>query len=137
MRTELRTSKRIFSLVNDENWLREPALSALKEHDNVHTSIFAYAEVLVLFYDCATASYDVDVPRAISNLLELVPIAPKAHEDVVLAGAAFIDEYHLPPFDALHAGIVATRGESVLTSERDYDAVGLERLPPEPTPDEE
>ncbi|RRJ32530.1 type II toxin-antitoxin system VapC family toxin [Halocatena pleomorpha] len=127
----------LVALVKNEDWLREPALSALKEHDNIHTSILAYAEVLVLFCDRDTVSYDIDAPRAISNLLELVPIVPKAHEDVVLAGAAFIDEYHLIPFDALHAGIVATRGESVLTSERDYDAVGLERLSLEPTSEEE
>lgn len=125
----------LVALVKNENWLRQSALSALEEHDDIHTSILGYAEVLVLFYDRDTASYDIDVPRVISNLLELVPIAPEAHEDVVLAAAAFIDEYHLPPFDTLHAGLVATSGERVLTSERDYDAVGLERLALEPTPD--
>lgn len=127
----------LIALVKEKDWLREPALRAIEEHDDIHTSILAYAEVLVLFYDRDTASYDIDVPRAIANLLEVVRIAPDAHEDAVLAAAAFIDEYHLTPFDALHAGVVATRGESVLTSEREYDAVGLERLPLEPTPDTE
>jgi hypothetical protein len=53
-------------------------------------------------------------------------------EDAVLAAAAFVEEYQLTPFDALHAGVAATRGERVLSSERDYDTVGLDRTPLEP-----
>lgn len=117
------------ALVKDDDWLREPALGALDERDDVHTSILAYAEVLVLFYDRDRAEYEIDPPRAIANLLELVPIAPEEHEDAVLAAAAFLDEFHMSPFDALHAGIAATRDEQILSSEQDYDTVGLERTP--------
>ncbi|USZ67899.1 PIN domain-containing protein [Halorussus salilacus] len=117
------------ALVKDDDWLREPALRALEERDDIHTSILAYAEVLVLFYDRETAEYDIDPPRAISNLLELVPVVPEAHEDAVLAAAAFLDEYEMTPFDALHAGIVTTGEDRVLSSERDYDSIGLERVP--------
>ena len=120
------------ALVKDEDWLREPALRALEERDDVHTSLLAYAEVLVLFYDRETAEYEIDAPRAIANLLELVPIVPKEHEDAVLAAASFLDEYQLTPFDALHAGIAATGEGSVLSSEKDYDEVGLDRIPLEP-----
>ena len=120
------------ALVKDEDWLREAALQALDERDDLHTSILAYAEVLVLFYDRERADYEIDAPRAIANLLELVPITPPEHEDAVLAAAAFIEEYDLTPFDALHAGVAATGGERVLSSERDYDTVGLDRVPLEP-----
>ena len=120
------------ALVKDEDWLRESALHALDERDDLHTSILAYAEVLVLFYDREQADYEIDAPRAIANLLELVPITPPEHEDAVLAAAAFIEEYDLTPFDALHAGVAATGGERVLSSERDYDTVGLDRVPLEP-----
>ena len=120
------------ALVKDEDWLRESALHALDERDDLHTSILAYAEVLVLFYDRERADYEIDAPRAIANLLELVPITPPEHEDAVLAAAAFIEEYDLTPFDALHAGVAATGGERVLSSERDYDTVGLDRVPLEP-----
>lgn len=127
------------ALVKDEDWLRGPAIQALEERDDIHTSILAYAEVLVLFYDHETAAYEIeiDTPRAISNLLELVPIVPEEHEDVVLAAAAFLDEYHLTPFDALHAGVVACGDERVLSSEQDYDTVGLDRVPLEPDPESE
>ena len=124
------------ALVKNEDWLRESALSALEERDDLHTSILAYAEVLVLFYDREEADYEIDAPRAISNLLELVPIQPVEHEDAVLAAAAFLDEYQMTPFDALHAGIIATGEGSVLSSEKDYDAVGLDRTPLEPNVEE-
>lgn len=124
------------ALVKAEDWLQEPALRTLEERDDVYTSILAYAEVLVLFYDREQADYEIDIPRAITNLLELVPITPVEHEDAVLTAAAFLEEYHLTPFDALHAGVVATGGRAVLSSEQDYDTVGLERTPLEPNSEE-
>lgn len=126
----------LIALVDDDDWLHDGAIRALDEHDDIHTSILAYAEVLVLFYDREAAEYDIDAPRAITNLLELVPIRPTEHEDAVLAAAAFINEYDLTPFDALHAGFVATRDERVLSTEQDYDTVGLDRTPLEPDVDE-
>ncbi|GAB7092612.1 hypothetical protein JCM18237_28830 [Halorubrum luteum] len=120
------------ALVKDDDWLQDAAVRALEERDDIHTSILTYAEVLVLFYDRETAEYAIDAPRAITNLLELVPILPKEHEDAVLAAAAFLDEYDLTPFDALHAGIVTTGTERVLSTEQDYDTVGLDRTPLEP-----
>ncbi|KTG11037.1 twitching motility protein PilT [Haloprofundus marisrubri] len=117
------------ALVKEEDWLRESALRALEDRDDIHTSILAYAEILVLFYDREQAAYEIDAPRAISNLLELVPIQPSKHEDAVLAAAAFLDEYQMTPFDALHAGIATTRDGTVLSSEKDYDTIGLDRLP--------
>jgi predicted nucleic acid-binding protein len=124
------------ALVKDDDWLRESAVRSLEERDDLYTSILAYAEVLVLFYDREDTEYEIDPPRAITNLLELVPIRPEEHEDAVLAAAAFLDEYDMTPFDALHAGIVTTSGEPVLSTEQDYDVVGLERVPLEPTSDE-
>lgn len=115
------------ALVKDDDWLQDAAISALEEHDDIHTSILAYAEVLVLFYDREAAEYEIDAPRAITNLLELVPIVPEEHEDAVLAAAAFLDEYDLTPFDALHAGLVTTGEGRVLSTEQDYDTIGLDR----------
>lgn len=120
------------ALVKDDDWLQDAAIRAIEERDDIHTSILAYAEILVLFYDREAAAYDIDAPRAITNLLELVPIQPKEHEDAVLAAAAFIDEDDLTPFDALHAGIVTTGENRVLSTEQDYETVGLNRTPLEP-----
>lgn len=120
------------ALVKDDDWLREAAIRSLDEHDDIHTSILSYAELLVLFYDRETSTYEIDAPRAITNLLELVSIVPERHEEAVLAAAAFVDEYEMTPFDALHAGIVATGDERVLSTEQDYDQVGLDRTSLEP-----
>ena len=119
----------LIALLKDDDWLRDPAVRALEERDDIHTSILAYAEVLVLFYDREAAEYDIDAPRAVTDLLELVPVRPNEHEDAVLAAAAFLDEYDLTPFDALHAGLVTTGEGRVLSTEQDYDTVGLDRTP--------
>ncbi|RBI60028.1 PIN domain nuclease [halophilic archaeon] len=117
------------ALIKDDDWLQEPVLAALEEQDDIHTSILAYAEVLVLFYNREQAEYKIDVPRAITNLLELVPVTPEQHEDAILAAATFLDEYDMTPFDALHAGMAATEEGAVLSSEQDYDTAGLDRIP--------
>ncbi|EMA32356.1 PilT protein domain-containing protein [Halobiforma lacisalsi AJ5] len=122
--------------MKEDDWLQDAVIRALEERDDIHTSILAYAEVLVLFYDHETAEYEIDAPRAITNLLELVPIVPNEHEDAVLAAAAFLDEYDLTPFDALHAGLVTVGDECVLTTEQDYDTVGLDRTPLKPVSSE-
>nr|WP_284009198.1 hypothetical protein [Halomicroarcula sp. YJ-61-S] len=49
-----------------------------------------------------------------------------------MAAAAFLDEYDLTPFDALHAGLVTSGEGRVLSTEQDYDTVGLDRLPLDP-----
>lgn len=124
------------ALLKDDDWLQDGALQAVDDRDDIYTSILAYAEVLVLCYDREQAEYDIDVPRAITNLLELVPIRPAEHEDAVLAAATFLDDYQLTPFDALHAGMATTGDGSVLSSEKDYDTVGLDRHPLETYLDE-
>jgi len=124
------------ALIKDDDWLRDPALRALEDQDDIHTSILAYAEVLVLFYDREQAEYEIDAPRAITNLLELVPIKPAHHEDAVLAAATFLEEHQMTPFDALHAGMAATGEGVVLSSEQDYETAGFDRLPLESYLDE-
>jgi predicted nucleic acid-binding protein len=117
----------LIALLKDDDWLQDAALAALDDED-VHTSILAYAEVLVLFYDRGRGEYDVDAPRAVTNLLELVPVEPQRHEEAVLAAAAFLDEHDMTPFDALHAGLAATTDRAVLSSETDYDDTGVDRV---------
>lgn len=107
------------ALMKDEDWLQGAAIRVLDEHEDIHTSILAYAEILVLMYDREAAEYDIDAPRAITNLLELVPIAPAEHEEAVLAAAAFLDEYDLTPFDALH--LVESNDETIVSSDSAYE----------------
>lgn len=118
----------LIALLKDDDWLQDAALAALDDED-VHTSILAYAEVLVLFDDRDRGAFDIDAPRAVTDLLELVPVEPQRHEDAVLAAAAFLGEHDMTPFDALHAGLAATTDHAVLSSETDYDDTGVDRVP--------
>ncbi|GAA0283813.1 PIN domain-containing protein [Halobacterium noricense] len=117
----------LVALAKDDDWLQDAAVQALDEYDP-HTSILAYAELLVLFYDREQGSYEIDIPRAVTNLLELVPVVPRTHEDAVLAAATFIEDEELTPFDALHAGLAATRDETLLASETAYETVGVDHV---------
>ncbi len=117
----------LVALAKDDDWLQDAAVQALDEYDP-HTSILAYAELLVLFYDREQGSYEIDIPRAVTNLLELVPVVPRTHEDAILAAATFIEDEELTPFDALHAGLAATRDERLLSSETVYETVGVDHV---------
>jgi len=121
----------LFAIAKPDDWLQSEAVAAL-EQDDIHTSLLAYAEFLVRAYDSGEG-FEFDVSRTITNLLEVVPIYPKADEDVVLAAVTYLDEHDLTPFDALHAGIAATRDERILGSDRAFDALDVERVPLEPT----
>jgi hypothetical protein len=63
----------LIALAKDSDWLKENAEDALQDEDtDVSTSILAYAEFLLL-----TEKYGIDRVRAVSNLLEMVPVVPR------------------------------------------------------------
>lgn len=119
----------LMSLAKQDDWLQDAALDALGEYENIHTSITAYTEFLMLAYDEEAADYSIDVGRAVGDLVELVPVRPAEHEEAVLTAAVLADEHGFTPFDAIHAGIAIVTDESVLSTEQDYDAVELDRIP--------
>lgn len=120
----------LFALAKPDDWLKEETNAAL-EREDVHTSLLAYAEFLVRAYD-EGEGFDFDVPRLIANLLEVVPVRPEADEEAILAAATYLEEHDMTPFDALHAGIAATRNERILASDRAFDDLDIERVPLEP-----
>lgn len=120
----------LFAVAKSDDWLSDRAERAL-EREEVHTSLLAYGEFLVSAYDPGKG-FDFDVPRTVANLLETVPVRPEADQQVLLAAATYLDEHELTPFDALHAGMAAARGERILASDRAFDEVDVERVPLEP-----
>ena len=120
----------LFALAKPDDWLEEEATAAL-EREEVQTSLLAYAEFLVATYD-EGEGFEFDVPRTVANLLELVPVRPEADEHAVLTAATYLEEHEMTPFDALHAGIAATRDERILASDRAFDDLDVERVPLEP-----
>ena len=114
----------LIALGKDSDWLKENAEGGLRDEDiEVSTSILAYAEFLLL-----AEKYDIDRARAVSNLLELVPVLPEEHSQAVLKAAKYQEEHGMTTFDSLHAGLAETRGARILSSEQDYDALDIERV---------
>lgn len=117
----------LFALAKDSDWLKADAKAAI-DAEEVHTSIIAYTEYLQYFYDPDAAEYTVPVTTVIPNLLEKVPVHPAEHEQALLAAVAFISDHNLTPADAVHAGLAHMGGEPVISTEQDYDVVGVERV---------
>lgn len=122
----------LLALAKPDDWLQDSARKALEEHDDIHTSINAYTELLLYTYDSEAGEYTIDVERALTNLVERVPVQPAVHEEAVLVAAVLASEDDFTPFDAIHAGITIATGESILSSEQDYDKIDVDRLPLEP-----
>jgi predicted nucleic acid-binding protein len=119
----------LLALAKDTDWLQGPTENALAEYD-VETSPFSYLELLL-----ARERYEFDYVPLVANLLELVPVRDEEEKQVVLKAVNYYDE-GMTPFDAFHAATAETRGVDVLSSERDYEDVEVERVPLEPTDDE-
>ncbi|WP_049979594.1 PIN domain-containing protein [Halolamina rubra] len=119
----------LLALAKDSDWLQGSAEEALAEHD-VETSAFSYLELLL-----ARERYEFDYVPLVANLLELVPVKDEAEKQVVLKAVNYYEE-GMTPFDAFHAATAETRGMDVLSSEKDYDDIEVERVPLEPTDEE-
>lgn len=121
----------LIALVKPDDWLNDRAEAALGGDEEIYTSLLAYVELLVEAYE-PDVGIDYDVPRVVANLLEVVPIEPVHDEDVALAAATYLDEHEVTPFDAFHAGITATNGDRICSSDRIFDDLDLDRVPLEP-----
>lgn len=122
----------LIALVTPDDWLREQAQAALDDDSvDVHTSLLAYAEFLTHAYESGVG-IDFDVPHAVANLIEMVPIEPKRDEDAALAAATYLEEHAITPFDAFHAGISVTENQPICSSDRVFDELGLDRVSLEP-----
>ena len=119
----------LLALAKDSGWLQGSAEGALVEYD-IETAPFSYLELLL-----ARERYEFDYVPLVANLLELVPVRNEEEKQVVLKAVNYYDE-GMTPFDAFHAATAETRGMDVLSSEKDYEEIEVERVPLEPTDEE-
>lgn len=115
----------LLALAKDSDWLQQPAENALDEYD-VETSAFSYLELLL-----ARERYEFDYVPLVANLLELVPVRDDEDRQIVLKAVNYYDD-GMTPFDAFHAATAETRSLNVLSSEKDYEHIEVERVPLEP-----
>ncbi|WP_336326047.1 PIN domain-containing protein [Halovenus sp. HT40] len=119
----------LLALAKDTDWLQGPAEDALVEYD-VETSPFSYLELLL-----ARERYEFDYVPLVANLLELVSVRNEEEKQVVLKAVNYYDE-GMTPFDAFHVATAETRGMAVLSSEKDYEEIEVQRVPLEPANEE-
>lgn len=122
----------LLALAKTDDWLQPSAREVLREREDVHTTLAAYTEFLLFLYEPGQREYAVDLPRAVANLVEVVPVRPEEHERAVLTAAVLADEHGLTPFDAIHGGVAIATDQPICTSERNYDDLELERVSLEP-----
>lgn len=115
----------LLALAKDSDWLQQSAEEALDEYD-VETSAFSYLELLL-----ARERYEFDYVPLVANLLELVPVRNEEERQIVLKAVNYYDE-GMTAFDAFHAATAETRTLNVLSSEKDYEDIEVERVPLEP-----
>ncbi|MHC3439908.1 PIN domain-containing protein [Natrialbaceae archaeon A-gly3] len=115
----------LLALTKDSDWLQQSAEEALDEYD-VETSAFSYLELLL-----ARERYEFDYVPLVANLLELVPVRGEEERQIVLKAVNYYDE-GMTAFDAFHAATAETRTLNVLSSEKDYEDIEVERVPLEP-----
>lgn len=115
----------LLALAKDSDWLQQSAEEALDEYD-VETSAFSYLELLL-----ARERYEFDYVPLVANLLELVPVRNEEERQIVLKSVNYYGE-GMTAFDAFHAATAETRTLNVLSSEKDYKDIEVERVPLEP-----
>ncbi|ELY67319.1 PIN domain-containing protein [Natrinema versiforme] len=116
----------LLALAKDSDWLQQSAEEALEEYD-VETSAFSYLELLL-----ARERYEFEYIPLVANLLELVPVRDEEERQIVLKAVNYYDE-GMTAFDAFHAATAETRTLNVLSSEKEYEDIEVERVPLEPT----
>jgi len=115
----------LLALAKDSDWLQQSAERALDEYD-VETSAFSYLELLL-----ARERYEFEYVPLVANLLELVPVRDEEERQIVLKAVNYYNE-GMTAFDAFHAATAETRTLNVLSSEKDYEELEVERVPLEP-----
>lgn len=110
------------ALFKDDDWLGDRARAILEEHDgDLRVSIVTFVELFLV-----EERFAFDRERAITSILELADF--EGSEDVLYQASAYVDE-GLDTFDAFHAAIA---GETIVSSDGDYEDLPVERRPLEP-----
>ena len=119
----------LLAIAKDDDWLQNRAEEILNDHEVV-TSPFAYLELLIVL-----ENHQFDYVRLFANLLDIVPVGNEEEQQLVLKAVAYFED-GMTPFDSFHAATAETRGLSIVSSDKAYRDVDVERLPLEPETDE-
>jgi predicted nucleic acid-binding protein len=115
------------ALLKDDDWLSERADSRLEEYrGDLEISIVTFIELFLI-----EERYNFDRERALLAIFELAEF--DMDPDLVFQASEYVDD-GLGTFDAFHAALA---GEAILSSDRAFDTIDIDRVPLEPTPKDE
>ena len=110
------------ALLKDDDWLAERAQEVLEEHgDELKVSLVTFVELFLI-----EERYSFDRETAVTSVLELAKY--EGDEDVPYQASEYIDD-GLNTFDAFHAALA---DDAVVSSDKAFDSIGIERLALEP-----
>ena len=115
----------LLAIAKDDDWLQERAEDVLDEQDVV-TSPVAYLELLIVL-----DRHQFDYVRLFANLLDIVPVGDENVQQVVLKAVNYFED-GMTPFDSFHAATAETRGLPLLSSDKAYEDVDIDRRALEP-----
>jgi predicted nucleic acid-binding protein len=110
------------ALLKDDDSLAERAEEVLKEHgDELEVSLVTFVELFLI-----EERYSFERERAVTSILELASF--DGDEDVPYQASEYVDD-GLNTFDAFHAALA---DDSIVSSDKAFEGIGVERLPLEP-----
>lgn len=110
------------ALLKDDDWLVDRAEERLEEYrDDLEVSLATFIELFLV-----EERFAFDREQATLSILELADA--DVDEDAVFQASEYVDE-GLNTFDAFHAALAR---EAIISSDRAYDSIPIERIPLEP-----
>lgn len=108
------------ALLKEEDWLKRKALAILDEYEgDISSSAISVFELLLL-----CRRFGMDPEEVLMCMFQIAQVEGIA-EHKALCAAHYIKEKDLAPSDALHAALC---GGSIISSDKIYDKMGIERI---------
>ena len=111
------------AIMKESDWLKAPANCILKKYQNrMAISPIALTELLLL-----AARYELDPKQLLVDVLEIAELHG-ATPEVYLLAAHFMAEEGVGVFDALHAAVCSFDRAQIISSDKIFDRLGIERI---------
>ena len=111
----------ILALVKDTDWLKENAVTILKDNKSkITTSISVMIEVALM-----CKKFKVNTINTFAHIFEIIAVDEENYS-VCMKASLYIEKYGLNVFDAFHAAFCGD--DKIISSDDVYESVGIERV---------
>jgi len=113
----------LLALLKPEDWLKENAEKLYEKYQGkIFTSETGITEIML-----CCKKYDLDVMNYVTSVCSFVEIINGKKEFYVQA-AYFMKEFGLTTFDSIHAAYSKMKDLPIISSERKYDELGINKI---------